>query len=77
MKPATCAARLLAAASVLVFSAFTSQPADCQSSAQQAETLDARLPLLFEQNVGQTDSQVRYLSHSGRYQIYLRGTEWC
>lgn len=71
MKPATCAARLLAAASVLVFSAFTSQPADCQSSAQQAETLDARLPLLFEQNVGQTDSHVRYLTHSGRYQTYL------
>jgi hypothetical protein len=71
MKPATYAARLLAAASVLVFSVLTSQPGVCQSSAKQAETLDARLPLLFEQNVGQTDSQVRYLAHSGRYQTYL------
>jgi hypothetical protein len=63
-------AKLMAAASILFFLAFSSH-GQCQSSAKQAEALEARLPLLFEQNVGQTNAQVRYLAHSGRYQIYL------
>ncbi|MDP9161909.1 MAG: SBBP repeat-containing protein [Acidobacteriota bacterium] len=31
----------------------------------------AHIPLLFEANVGQTDSKVRFLARSGRYRIYL------
>lgn len=71
MKPATHAALPWAAAFVLFFFAFNSQPSECQSSAGQAASLDANAPLLFEQNVGQTNSQVRYLARSGRYEIYL------
>ena len=71
MKRANRSAKLWAAAIVFSFVAFNSHFGACQSSAQQAESLDERLPLLFEQNVGQTNSQVRYLARSGRYQIYL------
>jgi hypothetical protein len=71
MKRANHSAMLWAAAFVVFFFAFNSQPGECQSPANQAESLDARMPLLFEQNVGQTDSQVRYLARSGQYQIYL------
>jgi hypothetical protein len=31
----------------------------------------ARLPLVFERNAGQTDPSVRYLSHNGRYSLFL------
>jgi hypothetical protein len=71
MKRANHSARLWAAAFVLFLFAFNSQPSECQSSARQAASLDSNLPLLFEQNVGQSDSQVRYLARSGQYQIYL------
>jgi hypothetical protein len=71
MKCANRSAMLWAAAFVVFFFACNSQPGECQSPAKQAESLDARMPLLFEQNVGQTDSQVRYLARSGQYQIYL------
>src|ERR1700734_715660 len=71
MERANHSATLRAAAFVVLFFAFNSQPGECQSPAKQAESLDARVPLLFEQNVGQTDSQVRYLARSGQYQIYL------
>ena len=33
----------------------------------------ARIPLVFERNAGQTDSSVRYLSHNGRYSLFLTG----
>jgi hypothetical protein len=71
MKRANRSAKLWAAAFVFSFVAFNSQPGACQSPAKHAESLDERLPLLFEQNVGQTKSQVRYMARSGRYQIYL------
>ena len=71
MKYSSLSARLLAAASILLFYAFTTQQGQCQSSLKQAQALDARLPLLFEQNLGQTNSQVQYLARSGRYQFYL------
>ncbi len=32
-----------------------------------------QMPLTFEKNVGQTDSQVRFLSRAGNYRIYLTG----
>jgi hypothetical protein len=70
MPPSNPSAKLMAAASILFFLASSSH-GQCQSSAKQAEALEAQLPLLFEQNVGQTNAQVRYLAHSGRYQIYL------
>lgn len=31
----------------------------------------ARIPLVFERNAGQTDPSVRYLSHNGRYSLFL------
>src|SRR6202046_3671748 len=71
MKRANHSATLRAAAFVGLFFAFNSQPGECQSPAKQAQSLDALMPLLFEQNVGQTDSEVRYLARSGGYQIYL------
>src|SRR5580658_6927705 len=71
MKRANHSARLWAAAFVVFFFAFNSQSGECQSPAQQTESLAPRVPLLFEQNVGQTDPQVRYLARSGQYQIYL------
>jgi hypothetical protein len=71
MKCANHSARLWPAAFVVLCFAFNSQVSEGQSAAEQAASLDARVPLLFEQNVGQTDSQVRYLARSGRYQIYL------
>jgi hypothetical protein len=71
MKRANRSAKLWAAAFVFSFVAFNSQSGVCQSSAQRAQSLDERLPLLFEQNVGQTKSQVQYLARSGRYQVYL------
>ncbi len=71
MKHANQSAKLWAAAFVFSLLAFNSQSGLGQSSARQAGTLDERLPLLFEQNVGQTNAQVRYLARSGRYQIYL------
>src|SRR6202789_2852458 len=71
MKRANHSARLWAAAFVVLFFVFSSQPGECQSPAQQAESLAPRVPLLFEQNVGQTDSQVRYLARFGQYQIFL------
>src|ERR1700689_5127415 len=71
MKRANRSAKLWTAAFVFSFVAFNSQSGLCQSAAKQAASLDERLPLLFEQNVGQTNSQVRYLARSGRYQVYL------
>jgi hypothetical protein len=62
---------MMSAAAFVCFCAFTSQLGNCQAPSEQAASLDARLPLLFEQNVGQTNSQVRYLARCGRYQIYL------
>ena len=72
MKPASPAAYRKTAASVLcVFFVLASQFCAGQSLARQAEALAECLPLLFEQNVGQSDPQVRYLARSGRYQIFL------
>ena len=71
MKRANHSARKSAAVFVVLCFAFHCQLSEGQSPSEQAASLDARLPLLFEQNVGQTNSQVRYLARSGRYQIYL------
>jgi hypothetical protein len=71
MKSANHSARLWPAVFVVLCFAFNSQLSLGQSFPEQAASRDVRVPLLFEQNVGQTDSQVRYLARSGRYQIYL------
>jgi hypothetical protein len=82
MKRAHYSATLCAVASLVFFSGLTSQPGLTQSgqplsgqpqssSSQQAASLESRLPLLFEQNAGQTNSEVRYLTRSGPYQIHL------
>jgi len=77
MTRAHYSATLCAAASFVFFFAFTSQSGHAQtahpqsSSSQQAASLESRLPLLFEQNAGQTNSEVRYLTRSGPYQIHL------
>jgi hypothetical protein len=34
-----------------------------------------KLPLAFEKNLGQTDSQVRYLAHANGYELFLTPTE--
>jgi hypothetical protein len=81
MKCVHFSATMCAVASLVFFSAFTSEPVRSQSlqsqtrpaqpGSRQAASLEARLPLLFEQNEGQTNSQVRYLTRSGPYQIHL------
>lgn len=71
MKRAKSSAAVWTAASLVFFSTLISQPGYSQSSAQQAASLESRLPLLFEQNAGQTNPDVRYLTRSGPYQIHL------
>lgn len=78
MDPASYSTTRLVAVLVFAFTffAFCFEPGQCQTSTQQAsvnqaQLLGERLPLLFEQNVGQSDSQVLYLARSGRYQTYL------
>lgn len=43
----------------------------------QAKVLETygRLPLSFEANQGQTDSQVRFISHGSGYNLFLTATE--
>ncbi len=51
------------------------QPAN--SGAAHARILSSygKLPLTFEQNLGQTDSRVRFLAHAGDYALFLTSQE--
>ena len=62
------AATLSAAACSVVLLALTSQPAFSQARAQRAEALEARPPLLFEQNAGQVNVEAQYFARSGKIQ---------
>jgi hypothetical protein len=48
------------------------QPA-AKASTAAAQQKMAKLPLVFEPNVGQTDSQVKFLARSMGYSVYLTG----
>jgi hypothetical protein len=50
---------------------LSSQTMHSEPAKRQAASAAERLPLLFEQNLGQTDSQVRFLARSSRYQLFL------
>ncbi len=48
--------------------------ADSPAARQRAAVSYARLPLSFERNQGQTDSQVKFLSRDAGYSLFLTGT---
>ncbi len=50
-------------------------PSPSASSAPSAVNSLARLPLAFEENRGQTDGRVRFLSRGEGYTLFLTGTE--
>ena len=62
VKPSAVAATLLAISNI----AFAQV-----APVGRAQTSVPRFPLVFEQNVGQTDSKVRFLARSARYRLYL------
>jgi hypothetical protein len=47
--------------------------AAAKTSTAAAQQKMAKLPLVFEPNVGQTDSQVQFLAHSMGYSVFLTG----
>ena len=57
--------------------AVSTQPATTLSAAQKEDSARgyAKLPLAFEVNQGQTESEVRYLAHGLGYQLFLTGQE--
>ncbi len=75
MKPnlrlATGAAFLLSALLFLTLSSRTSLPPVPIKNPVSVKTAFAQLPLSFEANEGQTDSQVRYLARGAGYTIFL------
>lgn len=73
MTRAACSASLCAVVYALVCFPLLSQPSYGQHP-EQAETLQAKLPVLFEQNAGQFDPRVRYLARAGRYDLFLTDT---
>jgi hypothetical protein len=68
MKFVSCSPKVCSLLLTVIFIALNSQFSQCQSTPRQ---ISANLPLLFERNAGQTDSQVRYLVRSERYQLFL------
>jgi hypothetical protein len=75
------AARLLVFALVVSAIALQAQSVTTQVSPSHPSTTRtnqvscARLPLIFEQNQGQTDSQARFLSRCQGYALFLTPTE--
>src|SRR5580658_8554376 len=55
-------------------SASVSQPAPAAQK-QDAANAYGKLPMAFEPNQGQTDAQVRYLSHGTGYGLFLTNQE--
>ena len=49
-------------------------PADTKPAASVLESY-AKLPLAFERNMGQTDSQVKYVSRGNGYEVFLTAKE--
>ena len=41
------------------------------AASDKPHQITSRLPLSFEQNLGQTDARVRYLARNGRFRMYL------
>lgn len=64
-----CAAYSALLVILLLFLSFTSSQSFAASAKPQG--FASRLPLSFEQNVGQTDARVRYLTRNGRFRMYL------
>src|SRR5262249_42045775 len=65
--------RMWSSSALLWFVALTLSFITLQSSSGFCQTI-ATPKLLFEQNLGQTDPQVRYLARSPQYQLYLTDT---
>src|SRR6267143_3896523 len=68
---AAVAAFFLSAVLFLTLSIRTSHPPVLAKNAATLRTAFAQLPLSFEANAGQTDSQVRYLARGAGYTIFL------
>jgi hypothetical protein len=75
IRPATVAAFFLAALTFVTLSLRTSHPPVQTKSAATLRGAYAQLPLSFEANAGQTDSQVRYLARGNGYTIFLTANE--
>src|SRR6266480_7805373 len=71
LRLATGAAFLLSALTFLTLSLPTSHPTVPAKNAVAPKANFAQLPLSFEANEGQTDSQVRYLARGAGYTIFL------
>ncbi len=65
----TAAAVFLAAALWLFGTPGRNRPVQALSKPPTIQA--AGIPLVFERNAGQADSSVRYLSHNGRYSLFL------
>src|SRR5271154_2343849 len=52
----------------------STSPTDPKAQARIVDTY-GKLPLSFEANRGQTDSSVKFLSHTGAYSLFLTGDE--
>lgn len=55
--------------------AHPTQPAPSSAAAQAARASFAKLPLSFEQNQGQTDTRVKFLSRGDGYNLFLTADE--
>jgi hypothetical protein len=55
--------------------AVTNEASEVDRTTPQPRTTYARLPLGFEPNEGQTDSQVKFLARGRRYTLFLTATE--
>jgi HAMP domain-containing protein len=55
--------------------ALTNEASEVDRATPQPRTTYERLPLSFEPNEGQTDSQVKFLARGRRYTLFLTATE--
>ncbi|MGH9512018.1 MAG: hypothetical protein ACRD2U_07755 [Terriglobales bacterium] len=69
--PSTLAARLFSVSLLLAFSTGVSTGQTRGKATSNASSAIAQLPITFEENAGQIDSQVRFLNRDGRYRVYL------
>ena len=53
----------------------TTVPVSDQATRARVSEAIGKLPLIFEANQGQTDSQVKFLSRGGGYSLFLTSTE--
>ncbi len=68
-------ALILAFALIAPFALAQQRATTASQVASVAAQAYGNLPMRFEPNVGQTDSQVKFLSHDGGYTLFLTSTE--